>query len=168
MRMAVRICTVLSLSTNPQRSFATPPVCLLERYSASTKIQGTSFNQRFLNTFVQNLHLSRHWYFDILFLKILLCMLKRSRSLRPTAKRWRERTLSPQKGRCCAGRAGCVCYAGKETDRTVSIPVRGTHREESSVPENHGFKPCVVCAEAKIPQGFALSLFFALRTVVHT
>nr|DAJ48696.1 MAG TPA: hypothetical protein [Caudoviricetes sp.] len=33
---------------NPQRSSATPPVCLLERYSASTQIQGTSFNQRFL------------------------------------------------------------------------------------------------------------------------
>nr|DAH84019.1 MAG TPA: hypothetical protein [Caudoviricetes sp.] len=44
----MRICTVLSSSTNPQRSSATPPVCLLERYSASTQIQGTSFNQRFL------------------------------------------------------------------------------------------------------------------------
>ncbi|MDD6924378.1 MAG: transposase [Veillonellaceae bacterium] len=34
-------------------------------------------------------------------------MLKRSRSLRPTAKRWRERTLSPLQERCCAGRASC-------------------------------------------------------------
>ncbi|WP_288313529.1 hypothetical protein, partial [uncultured Selenomonas sp.] len=31
-----------------ERFAATPPVYFLERYSASTQIQGTSFNQRFL------------------------------------------------------------------------------------------------------------------------
>ena len=31
---------------------ATPAVCLLERYSASTQIRSTSFNQRFLTEFL--------------------------------------------------------------------------------------------------------------------
>ena len=41
------ICTVLSSSTNPRRSTATPPVCLLDRYSTSVQIWATSFYQRF-------------------------------------------------------------------------------------------------------------------------
>ena len=42
------ICAVLSSSTNPRRSTATPVVCLLDRYSASVQIWATSFYQRFL------------------------------------------------------------------------------------------------------------------------
>ena len=44
------ICAVLSSSTNPRRSTATPVICLLDRYSASVQIWATSFYQRFLKS----------------------------------------------------------------------------------------------------------------------
>ena len=46
-RPSSHICTVLSSSTNPRRSTATPAVCLLDRHSASVQIRATSFYQRF-------------------------------------------------------------------------------------------------------------------------
>ena len=48
-RPSSHVCAVLSLSTNPRRSTATPAVCLRDRYSASVQIWATSFYQRFLS-----------------------------------------------------------------------------------------------------------------------